>query len=70
MLVGAGSICLGYSGQSLYLPNWFHRSRGLAIGLAFAGVGVGSVTLLPWVQVDDRPERLADRLHRDRDFCF
>ena len=51
VLVGAGSICLGYSGQSLYLPNWFHRSRGLAIGLAFAGVGVGSVTLLPWVQV-------------------
>jgi MFS family permease len=51
VLVGAGSICLGYSGQSLFLPNWFHRRRGLAIGLAFAGVGVGSVTLLPWVQL-------------------
>src|ERR1700691_4782336 len=51
VLVGAGSICLGYSGQSLYLPNWFNRRRGLAIGLAFAGVGIGSVTLLPWVQV-------------------
>ena len=50
VLVGAGSICLGYSGQSLYLPNWFSRKRGLAIGLAFAGVGIGSVTLLPWVQ--------------------
>jgi MFS family permease len=51
VLVGAGSVCLGYSGQSLYLPNWFIRARGLAVGLAFAGVGVGSVTLLPWVQV-------------------
>jgi len=51
VLVGAGSICLGYSGQSLYLPNWFNRRRGLAIGLAFAGVGIGSMTLLPWVQV-------------------
>src|ERR1700693_2747457 len=50
VLVGAGSICLGYSGQSLFLPNWFHRRRGLAIGLAFAGVGIGSMTLLPWVQ--------------------
>jgi MFS family permease len=50
VLVGAGSVCLGYSGQSLYLPNWFNRKRGLAIGLAFAGVGVGSVTVLPWVQ--------------------
>lgn len=51
VLVGAGSICLGYSGQSFYLPNWFNRRRGLAIGVAFAGVGIGSVTLLPWVQV-------------------
>lgn len=50
VLVGGGSICLGYSGQSLFLPNWFIRNRGLATGLAFAGVGIGSVTMLPWVQ--------------------
>ena len=50
VLVGAGSVCLGYSGQSLFLPNWFVKRRGLAIGLAFAGVGIGSVTVLPWVQ--------------------
>jgi MFS family permease len=48
--VGAGSVCLGYSGFSLFLPNWFIRRRGLAMGIAFAGVGIGSVTLLPWVQ--------------------
>jgi MFS family permease len=51
VLVGGGSVCLGYSGQSLFLPNWFVRRRGMAIGVAFAGVGVGSITLLPWVQV-------------------
>lgn len=51
VLVGGGSVCLGYSGQSLFLPNWFVRRRGLAVGLAFAGVGVGSITLLPWVQL-------------------
>jgi MFS family permease len=50
VLVGAGSVCLGYSGQSLFLPNWFIRRRGLATGIAFAGVGIGSMTLLPWVQ--------------------
>ncbi|UZE47988.1 MFS transporter [Rhodopseudomonas sp. P2A-2r] len=50
VLVGAGSVCLGYSGQSLFLPNWFIRKRGLAIGVAFAGVGIGSITVLPWVQ--------------------
>ena len=51
VMVGAGSVCLGYSGQSLFLPNWFIRRRGLAMGLEFAGVGIGSVTLLPWVQL-------------------
>jgi len=50
VLVGGGSVCLGYSGQSLFLPNWFVRRRGLAIGIAFAGVGVGSIALLPLVQ--------------------
>src|SRR3984893_12629288 len=50
LMVGAGSICLGYSGQSLFLPNWFVRRRGFAMGTAFAGVGIGSVTMLPWVQ--------------------
>jgi len=50
VMVGAGSVCLGYSGQSLFLPNWFIRKRGFAIGIAFAGVGIGSMTLLPWVQ--------------------
>jgi MFS family permease len=50
VMVGAGSVCLGYSGFSLFLPNWFIRRRGLAIGIAFAGVGIGSITLLPWVQ--------------------
>jgi MFS family permease len=50
VLVGGGSVCLGYSGQSLFLPNWFVRRRGLAVGLAFAGVGVGSITMLPWAQ--------------------
>ncbi len=51
VMVGSGSVCLGYSGQSLFLPNWFIRRRGLALGLAFAGVGIGSMTLLPWVQL-------------------
>jgi MFS family permease len=50
VLVGGGSVCLGYSGQSLFLPNWFVRRRGLATGIAFAGVGIGSVVLLPLIQ--------------------
>jgi len=50
VLVGGGSVCLGYTGQGLFLPNWFVRRRGLAISVAFSGVGVGSIVLLPWLQ--------------------
>jgi MFS family permease len=51
VLVGGGSVCLGYGGQSLFLPNWFVRRRGLAMSIAFSGVGVGSIVLLPWMQL-------------------
>jgi len=50
VLVGGGGNCLGYTGQSLYLPSWFVRRRGLAMSLAFSGVGLGSIVLLPWLQ--------------------
>jgi MFS family permease len=50
VLVGGGSVCLSYTGQALYLPNWFVRRRGLAISIAYSGVGVGSIILLPWLQ--------------------
>lgn len=50
LLVGVGSVCLGYTGQSLFLPNWFVRRRGFAVAVAFAGVGLGSISLLPWMQ--------------------
>src|SRR5262245_56301843 len=50
VLVGGGSVCMSYTGQALYLPNWFVRRRGLAMSIAFAGVGVGSIIVLPWLQ--------------------
>ncbi len=50
VLVGAGSVCLGYTGQALFLPAWFVRRRGFAMSLAFSGVGVGSILMLPALQ--------------------
>ena len=50
LLVGGGSVCLSFTGQSLYLPNWFVRKRGFAVSVAFSGVGVGSILLLPAFQ--------------------
>jgi MFS family permease len=49
-LVGGGVNCLAYTGQSLYLTNWFVRRRGLALSIAFSGVGLGAIAILPWLQ--------------------
>ena len=63
VLVGGGSVCLAYTGQALYLPNWFVRRRGLAMSIAFSGVGVGSIILFPWLQtlIDQADWRTACR---------
>jgi len=50
LLVVGGSVGMSYIGHSMFLPNWFVRKRGLAIGIAFAGVGVGGIVLLPLIQ--------------------
>jgi sugar phosphate permease len=50
LLVGFGSVCLGYTGHGLFLSAWFERKRGLAISIAYAGAGAGSIVLLPFMQ--------------------
>ena len=62
---GEGREFLGYA-RIAFLPNWFVRRRGLAIGIAFSGVGVGSIVLLPWLQIADRARRLALACWRSR----
>jgi MFS family permease len=51
VLAGAGGNCLGYTAHALFLPRWFVRRRGLAMSVAFSGVGVGSIVVLPWLQM-------------------
>ncbi len=43
-------MAMSYIGHSMFLPNWFVRNRGLAVGIAFSGVGFGAVVLLPALQ--------------------
>ena len=49
LLVAGGSVVVGYTGHALFLPHWFTRRRGMAMGVAFSGVGVGSIVLFPWL---------------------
>lgn len=50
LLVIGGALALSYQGHSMFLPYWFSRRRGFAMGVAFAGVGVGAIIILPWLQ--------------------
>ena len=50
VLTVGGAVSLAYVGHSYLLPFWFVRRRGLAIGLAFSGVGVGAILIFPWLQ--------------------
>ncbi len=50
MLVGIGGNWLGYTAHALFLSRWFVRRRGLATSIAFAGVGAGSIVVLPWLE--------------------
>ncbi len=49
LVVGSG-IVMTYVGHSMFLPNWFQRRRGLAVGIAFSGVGIGAIILMPIIQ--------------------
>jgi len=50
LLIVNGSMAMSYIVHSIFLPNWFVRHRGLAVGIAFAGVGIGGITILPALQ--------------------
>lgn len=50
LAVGCGANLMTFTAHSQFLPNWFVRRRGFAISLAFSGVGVGAIVLLPWLQ--------------------
>ena len=49
-LAVGGSISLAFIGHGAFLPNWFSRRRGLAMGIAASGVGFGALPLFPWIQ--------------------
>lgn len=50
LLAVNGTMATSYIVHSMFIPNWFSASRGLAVGVAFSGVGIGGVLLFPVLQ--------------------
>jgi MFS family permease len=45
-----GVSLIGFTSHSAFLPNWFVRKRGLAVGIAMSGIGFGMLLLVPLLE--------------------
>lgn len=50
ILMGFGFAALTMTSQATFLSNWFIRKRGMAIGTAASGIGLGILAVVPWTQ--------------------
>lgn len=46
-LAGAGVTCVAFIPNQTLISNWFVRRRGMAMGIATAGIGFGGLTIAP-----------------------
>jgi len=50
VLMGIGFAALPMTSQATFLSNWFVRKRGMAIGIAASGIGLGILMVVPLTQ--------------------
>lgn len=50
VFVAVGINTLSYAPHMSIIPKWFIRKRGLAIGIVLAGIGMGTMFILPLVE--------------------
>jgi MFS family permease len=47
---GAGISLMAFVAHSAFLPKWFERKRGLALGIAMSGIGFGMLFIVPFAE--------------------
>ena len=50
VFAGVGISLLGFASHAAFLPRWFERKRGLAVGMAMSGVGFGMLISIPRIE--------------------
>jgi sugar phosphate permease len=50
LFAGVGVSLLGFASHAAFIPRWFERKRGLAVGIAMAGIGFGMLFVVPLVE--------------------
>lgn len=50
ILASIGISLIGFTSHSAFLPNWFVRNRGLAVGITMSGIGFGMLILVPLLE--------------------
>lgn len=51
VLTPVGVCAVGFIAHGIILPKWFDKKRGLALGIAMAGIGLGMQILVPAAQL-------------------
>ena len=50
LVMAFGRIMIAMTPHTAIISNWFVKKRGTAMGLAAAGIGIGSILMVPLVQ--------------------
>ena len=50
VFAGIGVSLIGFISHAAFVPKWFERKRGLAVGITMAGIGFGMLFLVPLVE--------------------
>lgn len=50
VFAGASVSLMGFASHAAFIPKWFERKRGLAVGIAMSGIGFGMLFLIPLVE--------------------